>query len=242
MNEPSLPPPVPAQPNGENEMIDLARDLTVMNAVEFVLRNPRQMIARIAGPRGTWTSFVLAFIAGVSAVVYGLVVGSFSGGSQWWAAPAKIVGGMALSGLICLPSLYIFACLGGSRAKPSQVFGVLLAMLAIANLLLIGFAPVAWIFSQSTDSATCVGFFHITFWVIALLFGCRFIATALRALGSHSTSLVGLWTLLFLFVTLQMTTTLRPIVGTSPQLLSEEKVFFLNYWFQGAPNKLEHAK
>ncbi|HEY9155906.1 MAG TPA: hypothetical protein VIM69_12290 [Opitutaceae bacterium] len=236
MNEPnsSVPPSLPPQ---SEIAVDLSKSLTLLGAVEAVLRNPRQIIERIASPQAPSTSLILAMVATVSSIIYGVVVGSFSGGVQWWAAPAKITVGMALSSMICLPSLYIFACLGGSRARPAEVVGILMAMLAIANLLLIGFAPVAWIFSQSTDSISCVGFFHVLFWVFALLLGCRFISTALRTLGSHSTSLVGLWALIFLFVTLQMTTTLRPIVGTSPQLLPNEKLFFLNHWFQDSPGK-----
>ncbi len=50
-------------------------------------------------------------------LLYGLVMGSFSGGVQWWAAPAKLVGGTLLSAVICLPSLYIFmVCLQMSTA------------------------------------------------------------------------------------------------------------------------------
>ena len=212
-------------------------NFTLLNTVEAVLRNPRQIVAALAGPKSLKLSSALALIATLCATAYGLVVGSFSGENQWWAAPMKIVGGLAVSAFICLPSLYIFSCMSGSRARPGQMIGLLLAMLTLANLLLIGFAPVAWIFSQSTDSTACVGFFHILFWICALLFGCRFISVALRELGSHSTSLIGLWTIIFLLVTLQMTTSLRPFVGTSARLLPEKKIFFLTYWIDGGSEK-----
>ena len=51
---------------------------------------------------------------------YGMVVGSFSGGSQMWIAPAKIAIGTILSILICLPSLYIFTCLSGIDAPTAH--------------------------------------------------------------------------------------------------------------------------
>jgi hypothetical protein len=39
------------------------------------------------------------------------------------------------------------------------------------------------------------------------------------------------WGLIFLLVTLQMTTTLRPIIGSEEKLVNfEEKKFFLSYW------------
>ena len=40
------------------------------------------------------------------------------------------------------------------------------------------------------------------------------------------------WTFLFVLVTLQMTTALRPIVGTSTERFPSEKKFFLEHWFQ----------
>ena len=43
------------------------------------------------------------------------MVGDFSGGTQLWAAPLKIAGGTLLTAAICLPSLYVLACLGGAH-------------------------------------------------------------------------------------------------------------------------------
>ena len=44
-------------------------------------------------------------------------------------------------------------------------------------LLLIGFAPVAWIFSQSTDSIAFMGALHLILWAIGISFGLRLIDT-----------------------------------------------------------------
>ena len=43
-------------------------------------------------------------------------------GNQLWIAPAKLALGTILSVLICLPSLYIFACLGGIDARLVSAF------------------------------------------------------------------------------------------------------------------------
>jgi hypothetical protein len=40
------------------------------------------------------------------------------------------------------------------------------------------------------------------------------------------------WILIFLFVALQMTTALRPIVGTSADFLPVEKKFFVTHWLE----------
>ena len=57
----------------------------------------------------------MLLITVVCSLVYGVVTGTFSGGTQLWAAPIKIAGGLLISAAICLPSLYIFTCLSGSQ-------------------------------------------------------------------------------------------------------------------------------
>jgi len=47
-------------------------------------------------------------------------------------------------------------------------------LLMLMTILLIGFAPVAWLFSQSTESLGWMGFLHLLFWLIATAFGVRF--------------------------------------------------------------------
>src|SRR5438309_9228226 len=124
----------------------------VVSAVEAILRQPRRIHYQLSQGNSTSIITILLCIAAFCAVVYGFIVGTFSGGMQLWAAPVKVAGGLLVSGLICLPSLYIFSCLSGSQARLGEVFGLLAGMLAITTILLIGFAPVAWVFSQSTES------------------------------------------------------------------------------------------
>src|SRR5437016_11591563 len=92
-----------------------------------------------------------------------------------WFAPAKLVLRTLLAILICLPSLYIFSCLGGIDAQLRSVCGSLFAAVCLSSILLIGFAPVAWIFSQSTDSIVFMGALHLLFWAIGIRFGVRLI-------------------------------------------------------------------
>src|SRR5262249_25710335 len=147
---------------------------------------------------------VLLFIAVFCALVYGLIVGTFSGSTQLWAAPVKIAGGLLVSGLICLPSLYIFCCLSGSQARLGEVFGLLAGMLAITTILLIGFAPVAWVFSQSTESVPTMGTLHLLFWMVATIFGLRFLARGFSQLKAGPNGTLMLWSVIFVLVALQM--------------------------------------
>ena len=79
---------------------------------------------------------MMLFVSVVCSLIYGVVVGTFSGGTQLWAAPVKIAAGLMISALICLPSLYIFTCLSGSQARLVEVCGLLAGLLMLMTILL----------------------------------------------------------------------------------------------------------
>jgi hypothetical protein len=199
-------------------------------AVEAVLRQPRRLMYQLRQPGSRRLVLAMLLVSVVSCLVYGLVLGSFSMESQLWAAPLKLSGGLLAAALLCFPSLYIFTCLSGSEAKLGEIAGLAAGLLMLTSLLLIGFAPVAWLFAQSTNSLVWMGVLHLLFWFIALIFGFRFLRAGF--LHSRARSTVGLyaWVGIFLLVTLQMTTSLRPTLGKSDTFLPEQKMFFLSHW------------
>src|SRR5213594_2267068 len=123
----STPPPIPptfaaAGAVGGSLPLDDAPDDRapipgIVSAVEAVLRQPRRITYHLRQPRPGGLIAALLAIAVVSSLIYGVVVGTFSGDSQLWIAPVKITVGLLFSALICLPSLYIFSCLSGSHAR-----------------------------------------------------------------------------------------------------------------------------
>ncbi|MGZ4963831.1 MAG: hypothetical protein ACXWBP_11395 [Limisphaerales bacterium] len=222
-------PPHSNPPLGENPS-DRQPVTGIVSAIEAILRQPRRIHYQLSQGKTAGIISVLLAIAVFCALVYGLIVGTFSGGMQLWAAPVKVAGGLLVSGLICLPSLYIFCCLSGSQARLGEVFGLLAGMLAITTILLIGFAPVAWVFSQSTESVPTMGTLHLLFWLVATVFGLRFLARGFSQLKAGTNGMLVLWSAIFLLVALQMTTALRPIVGKSDHFFPETKQFFLSHW------------
>jgi hypothetical protein len=200
--------------------------------IETLLKFPGRIIYELQNNSRADLSGWLLALALVGMATFGIVVGSFSGGAQLWIAPAKLALGTLFSIFICLPSLYIFAGLAGIDIRLRTVMGVLFAAVALSALLLIGFAPVAWIFSQSTDSIPFMGGLHLILWVIAIGFGLRLIGAMGRLLAGSTGGQMTLWSLIFILVCLQMTTTLRPIIGTSDRFFPGEKKFFLTHWFE----------
>ena len=161
---------------------------------------------------------------------YGLTIGSFSGGHQTWIAALKISLGTITSFVICLPSLFIFACLSGAEVTLRSVLGILSAILALNALLLVGLIPVAWVFSQSTDSLALVGALHLLFWLVAIGFALRLLKRLLETLQIRDWRHIKIWMVILILVSLQMSTALRPLLGQSDSPFPKEKKFFITHW------------
>ena len=241
-----VPPPIPsaypaATPLGEHpdDRVPIAGPVS---AVEAMLRQPRRMLFQLRQPGAPGIIAGLIFVSALCAIIYGVVVGTFSGGAQLWIAPAKIAGGMLVCAVICLPSLYIFSCLSGSQARLIEVVGLVVGLLVLTTILLIGFAPVAWVFSQSTSSLAAMGALHLAFWLVATFFGWRFLRNGFVHLSAQSSGALYVWMFIFVIVCAQMTTALRPIIGTSDTFLPTAKKFFIAHWIdsmeQSSTNKL----
>ncbi len=216
----------------------------LVGAIEAILRQPRRVMYQLRQPGAGRLILMMLLVAAICSVIYGVVVGSFSMGSQLWAAPVKIVMGMLISAVICLPSLYIFTCLSGSQARLPEMCGLLAGLLMLMTLLLIGFAPVAWLFSQSTNSIPFMGSLHLIFWSLATFFGLRFLQTGFSHSKARSIAGLNTWIVIFVLVVLQMTTALRPIVGTAKTFLPTKKEFFINYWTEclGTPDTADKVQ
>ena len=229
---PQIPPQIPfagSRPLGDDPAEQIAIP-HVFAAIDAILRHPRRVMFQLRQPGAGRLIFSMILVSVVCSLVYGIVVGTFSGGAQLWLAPVKIAAGLLISTLICFPSLYIFSCLSGSQARLVEVCGLLAGLLMLMTILLIGFAPVAWIFSQSTDSNVWMGTLHLLFWFIATIFGLRFVEAGYNHFKARSHAGFHTWVAIFVLVAVQMTTALRPIIGKSETFLPAEKKFFLAHW------------
>src|SRR6185437_13400686 len=187
-------PPTPPRMLGEDPE-ERAPITSPVTAIEAILRQPRRVMYQLRQPGAGALILYFALTAIFCALVYGVVVGTFSMKEQLWIAPVKIAGGLMLT-----------------------------------TLLLVGFAPVAWLFSESTNSVNWMGALHLLFFIIATIFGLRFLTAAFSHSQARSNAGFATWVVIFLLVALQMTTALRPIVGGPTTFFPTEKKFFLSYW------------
>jgi ketosteroid isomerase-like protein len=161
--------------------------------------------------RQTW---VLAAGALLAFLLYGLVAGSFQGGSQMavaaWKAPVIVV----LSALLCAPSLFVFASLLGASLTPRTLFTVLAGFCAFLGVLLVGLVPIAWLFSASSRSLVFVTWLHVFLWLSAVVLAGRYLRAVLAEAGGRG--IIVPWLLLFTVVSFQVVTLLRPVLWRAP--------------------------
>ncbi|MES2706979.1 MAG: hypothetical protein V4726_10300 [Verrucomicrobiota bacterium] len=237
---PPMPAPLPIPRKPQTSPLVLESMTTapgVAATIEALLKRPGSAVREFAdGARAVRLSRSLAAIVLGGLALFGFAAAGFSNGGQWWATPLKMMGGLAISTVICLPSLYIFACLSGLEITFRTAMGLLLTALGLTGLLLAGFTPVVWVFSQSTGSLAFLGFILLTGWLVALLFGMRLLLAGARALGMKDALHLRIWLGMFVLVTLQMTCALRPLLGKADTFLPTEKKFFLQHWAEQVNN------
>ena len=231
---PLNPPPLPEEFIPMDDFGQIEGRTDPVGVLEALLKYPKKLYTEVREGRRREVVSGLVIISLVSLLGYGLIAGCFSGGHQIWQAPMKIAFGLLLSGLICLPSLYIFTCLGQIDVKFSEVVSFLVAMIALVAVMLVGLAPVLFVFTMSTESVVFMGCMHLVLWGIAAYFGYRFFSMVFDYMHGRQSGrgFMVLWMYILTFVVLQMSTSLRPLIGASDNVLTSEKKFFVAHWVE----------
>ena len=132
---------------------------------------------------------------------------------------------------LCLPSLYVFSCVAGLPLSVTQAIALTASVPAMTGLLLLGLTPVSWLFSVSTDNLPFVVVSNLLAWGLAVSFSCRFFALLNRFANGGKPVGLNWWLVIYIIVSLQMTTTMRPLLRM-PETgwRAKEKKFFLSHF------------
>ena len=216
------PPPLPA-------------DAPPPGLVAAVLKDPARVAAAIANREKLSAAILLLLGAGLAGhAVFGIAVGLFGG----WPVAAMDAVKMPLVGLgallLCFPSLYVFSCVAGMPLSILQTLALGSACFAMLGLILVGLAPVAWLFAVSTSSLGFVAMLAFLLWLVAIGFAGRFVDKLRAAPLFQRQAGLKLWFAILLLVTLQMTTCLRPMLAKpgARGWVTSEKQFFLAHFGQ----------
>ncbi len=225
-----IPPPVPAQP--APAPAPRAADVDARyrrNELGALLKAPSWLVAQIDDDCGLGGRAArMAFWGLVFHAIFGLALGLFGGWSVAFMTAAKTPLIAICSIALCFPSMYVFACVGGMPLSLSQAAALAGAVLAVTGLLLLALAPVAWLFAVSTTNATFVVLLTLLIWLIATGFARGFISRLRTSATLNRLGGLSWWALVYMLVTWQMTTFLRPLlVEAKDGWFTSEKMFFL---------------
>ncbi|MFC1451841.1 hypothetical protein ACFLSJ_00685 [Verrucomicrobiota bacterium] len=201
--------------------------------VTALLKTPNRVADTIAAQQKGLlrAAFALLAVAVACHAVFGAAIGLFAG---WPVAAMDAVKAplVALCSLfICFPSLYVFACVAGAPLSLSQTFALGCSCLAMVGLLLVGLAPVAWLFAVSTGSLPFIVMLAILIWLVAVAFAARYVGKLKATPLFHRQAGIKMWFLILIVVTLQMTTCMRPMLGKpAKSWWTGEKKFFLSHF------------
>jgi hypothetical protein len=222
---PTLPPPSPfaadASAAGTGHILNL------------LLKSPTMVAEVIAFERKGLLANAASLLAlGIAChAVFGFAVGLFAGWPVAWmdAVKASLVGVCSL--LLCFPSLYVFACVAGSPLSIPQAVVLGCSCHAMVGLLLVGLAPVAWLFAVSTASVPFLVILVLLLWLVAISFAARFVGKLREQPLFQRQGGIRMWLWILILVTLQMTTCMRPMLA-KPETgwWTAEKKFFLAHF------------
>jgi hypothetical protein len=172
----------------------------------------------------TWALTLLLSWLGAS--LLGLPLRFAAGGSAILLAAAKAPLVIGFTLLLCLPSLFVFGAMAGIEWTWRKLLVLASGFAGSLGLLLVGLLPIAWLFSVSSRYLVTAVWLHILLWLLALVFGWRFLRAALREFGARGAMLP--WLLLFCLVSFQVATVLRPVLSREPgePLFSGAKMSF----------------
>ncbi len=73
---------------------------------------------------------------------------------------------------------------------------------------------------------------HLLFWGASMSFGLKLLFEGMQSFQAEADAPIRVWVCIFALVCLQMTTTLRPLLGPGETLFTSGKQFFLQHWSQ----------
>lgn len=221
--------PEPAAPSASRPPDDPPGPLDEVGigaVLDALLRSPASLLATLGEGRA-WGA--TSFVAVASLVATGLAIATWSGGLQLALVPLKLIALTLVTAMVCLPSLHVLTALGGGAQPVRETASALAMGMALAAVLGIALAPIAWVLSAATSSLALAGTLYLVVLLVAVSLGLGLVRRALRAGTSAPLRGLGAWSFLFILVALQLATTLRPLVGPFDGVWLAPRVFFLEH-------------
>ncbi len=157
--------------------------------------------------------------------IYGAIIGAYSGGLQIISSAIKLPALYLLTLIICIPTLYFFDILFGSKLIFKQYVTMALVSVSIISVLLFSFAPVVLFFLISIDGYDFFLLLNVLIMGITGVVGVRIFYRGMQEMlggpealeNEMRAKLLKGWVFLYALVGSQLGWTLRPFFGSEGQ-------------------------
>ena len=210
--------------------------------IERILRDREGVWRQIAEERRI-NELILQMLASSSAALalYGVVLGLSNSWLQALASAVKLPVLFLLTLAICLPTLYLFNLVFGSRLTVRQALAMVLAAITVTAMLTLAFAPISLFFLLSAPDYDFFKLLNVAILTLTGVVGLSFLVNGMQHINGEpalapaqpaagpeqseaqaeprpvNMSLLYLWIVLYGFVGTQLGWTLRPFFGDPSQ-------------------------
>lgn len=180
-------------------------------------------------------------IIGSFHTLYGGQPGTFTPPLQMFSSAIKLPMLYLITLVVCLPTLYIFNVLFGSKKSLSQHFAYLLTAISVIATLLCSFAPITLFFVITVRDHSFFLLLNVAIFAITGILGVSFLYQMMKPIAGDDTdgnvkirtNILQLWLVLYGFVGSQLGWILRPFFGSPGKFelfRPAEGSFFTGVW------------
>ena len=189
--------------------------------IETILRDRRRFFTDIREGIGLPEKMRAMLISSIAfLMLYGAVLGSTHSLRQTLSSAVKLPVLFLMTLVVCLPTLYFFNVLFGSKQSLSQNFCLILTAITVTAVLLLSFAPIVLFFVLATSHYQFFKLLNVAVFAITGGIGMTFLNQGMRVVSAGGTEgarargcVMQFWIVIYAFVGSQMAWTLRPFIG-----------------------------
>lgn len=216
--------------------------MNYFSTVISLLRDRKEFLAEIYDGVGLKTKMAALLISSSCFfALYGAIIGSYHSLPQVASSAIKLPALYLITLVICLPTLYIFNALFGSKQTIGQHFTYLLTAVSVIAILLCGFAPVTLFFLITVNDYSFFLLLNVAIFGLTGIIGVTFLYQVMKPISDNDgdqgakvrKNILRFWLVLYGFVGSQLGWTLRPFLGSQGQFelfRPREGSFFSGVW------------
>lgn len=193
--------------------------METFTVIEHILRDRWDFFDEIQASNEIATKIRDMLISSISFfALYGAVMGSSNSALQAFASAIKLPILFLITLVICLPTLYFFNLLFGSRLTLPQTLALILTAITVTAVLTLSFAPISLFFWLTAPHYQFFKLLNVAILTLTGFFGLTFLVNGMNHVqhedGRRVRSLIlRVWIFVYGFVGTQMAWTLRPFLG-----------------------------